>query len=84
MSFKIEKNVPMPMRGVNGGLASTLRRMEVGDSFVVNADSNTFRNSLYTTARRIGINVTSRVIAPTTLRVWRVEGEPATAQGAES
>lgn len=74
MSFKIEKNVPLPIRGVNGGLADTLRHMEVGDSFVVNANTNAFRNSLYSTAKSVGISITSRVIAPTTLRVWRVEG----------
>ena len=65
--IKIEKGIPIPERGGNGGLTATLRKMEVGDSFVVKRPC-----SVHFCARQIGIKVKIRSIDDHTMRVWVV------------
>lgn len=70
-AFSIDKNVPLPgMHGVTG----TLRRLEVGDSFLIQDASPSHRTQVYHAASRLGIKVSVRVIGANELRVWRVEG----------
>ena len=73
MSFTaIEKNVPVPLR--DAAIVEALQKLEVGDSFIAQPVNQSFRNRLYVQATKLGIKVTSRVVSPTSLRIWRIEG----------
>ena len=68
--YKIEKNVPMPTaRGYTKGLTDALRRMEVGDSFVIEKAK---RQSVYGTAKRLGDRKISVREVDGAYRVWRI------------
>ena len=71
MAFEIEKGVPYPTR--NRGMTATLRKLEVGDSFVVSGRNAVV--SATTAAKRIGILVITQNIGGDDFRVWRAEDE---------
>lgn len=68
MDIEIEKDVPVAPRRNSKGLSDALRRMNVGDSIVVDATDN-----CHTPARRLGIKIVIRSISQTKKRVWRIE-----------
>ena len=69
MTIKIEKNVPMPSRNSRSrGLASALRALEIGDSFVYHRQSG-FAKLL----KFLGIKIATRKQPDGTYRIWRIE-----------
>lgn len=68
--LKVEKGIPIPNKYKNSALASTLRDMEVGDSFVL---PKSRVGCVIGTAMRCKIKVTTRTISKSEARVWRVE-----------
>jgi hypothetical protein len=64
----IEKGIDIPPRG--GKWINLLRSMEIGDSILI-TDEKVLASTLYITANRIGIKLTTRQM-PDGLRVWRV------------
>jgi len=68
--YKIEKGVPLPTRPRgNRGFTATLRKCEIGDSFVVPKDAG--RTGLYTIARNLRMRISIRTEVEG-LRVWRI------------
>ena len=67
MGIQIEKGIPIPNRK-RSGLASALREMQVGDLFLIAKDK---RQSIYTTAKQVGVKVMVRVTESGQLRAWR-------------
>lgn len=51
----IEKNIPVPKNTRNTGITAALRKMEIGDSFVLPLEINP--RSLYPLAKQIGIRI---------------------------
>lgn len=73
MTFEVFKGVPIPI-GQHGGVPSQLRRLQIGDSFLIpksDLTKNT-RASLFVSASRAGIKIMTRSTEEG-LRVWRVE-----------
>lgn len=72
--IRIEKNVPITLRGsgLRGSLRDFLRRLDVGDSFLLKGigDKNWAYRGVHTTAKSMGIKVTIRRINDG-IRVWR-------------
>lgn len=77
--LEIKKDVPMPAKpsGATNGVMAVLRRLEVGDSFVLRWDgessSRIVRASLYQAARRAGIGIALRSQANKAIGVWRTK-----------
>ena len=46
MTYTIEKNVPMPAVGVAGSIRGTVRMLEVGDRFVVDAKYDSINGAI--------------------------------------
>ena len=68
--YEIEKNVPMPThRGYAKGMTDAIRRMEVGDSFVIEKAN---RQSVYAVAWRLGDRKFSVREVDGAYRVWRI------------
>ena len=67
----IEKGIPIPDRRRDGGITGTLRKMSVGDSFLIPAEMN--RASAHIAATKLGITITTRKQSDGTVRVWRTE-----------
>lgn len=67
--YEIEKNVPMPTGGYAKGLTDAIRRMEVGDSFVI---EKLKRQSAYMAAKRLGDRKISVWEVDGAYRVWRI------------
>ena len=68
--YEIEKNVPMPTgRGYAKGMTDAIRRMEVGDSFVI---EKLKRRSAYVAAKRLGDRKISVREVDGAYRVWRI------------
>ena len=68
MVYTIEKGVPMPAGSKSTtGLAATLRRLEVGDSFVCDKTDGTIRAA----ANQVRIKVAIRKHDGGGYRVWR-------------
>lgn len=66
----IEKGIPMPGRkGALPSIAATLRKMDIGDSFVV--DKQQCINARVI-ANRLGMKVSFRQLNDKSGRVWRV------------
>ncbi len=66
----IEKGVPVPVaKASNAGLSGTLKKLEVGDSFVW---SIVAKSNVHYYAMRVGIKVTTRKVSETEIRIWRV------------
>lgn len=72
MSIQIEKGIPIGKHGnERGGVLSTLRAMEIGDSFLLPKDK---RNGLFATANRVkGRKFVTRTVDESSVRVWRVQ-----------
>lgn len=76
MRIKIEKNIPLPTRIPTSkkrkasGIADILKEMKIGDSFLY---PETRRNSIYTSAKQVGIKIVVAKIRTSTVRVWRIE-----------
>ena len=70
MNIKIEKGIPLPKRRKWGDIAKELRKMNVGDSFVVEIEQ---RGSINTAFRRLGFCCATEKIDDKTARVWRVK-----------
>ncbi len=66
MKIKIEKGVPIPSRG--GEISTALRRMEKGDSFLIEKKK---RGVVGIIAGRAGIGILTRFEANGIIRVWR-------------
>lgn len=71
MKFQIEKGVPIPPKysNKNAGITACLRKLEIGDSIVVD---NSVKPSIYNLAKRMGIKITARREHLDTTRVWRI------------
>lgn len=68
--YEIEKNVPMPTpRGYAKGLTDAIRRMEVGDSLVI---ERWMRASVYVIAKRLGDRKITVRGVDGGCRVWRI------------
>ena len=67
----IEKNIPVPTRAKHGtGITATARKMEVGDSFLVEGPA---RKGIYTYLRYLApMRFTTRTVDGG-IRIWRVE-----------
>lgn len=65
---KLEKGVPLPVRAARRR-KYPWEEMAVGDSFVVPIHA---RYGLSSTAKRLGIRITTRKIDDNTARVWRI------------
>ena len=73
MGFKIEKGVPMtaPSRDRSGKWKDLLGKMEVGDSVVVDEQSQA--TSIRNAAKRMGLLVHCQQQEDESFRAWRVE-----------
>lgn len=67
-SFKFDKNISIPRNTPT--LASIVRRMKVGDSFVWPRDKVA---NAYSAAKKYGFEIVTRKVSPTDVRVWRIE-----------
>lgn len=68
--FVIEHDIPIPPVGLrDGSVASTFRKMSVGDSVVM---PNTRRSCIASVSKLCNIKVTARRIDKNSFRVWRV------------
>ena len=67
----IEKGIPIPPRGAASGssITVTVKRMEVGDSIVVDKHGNW---SARVCSQRIGVKLCARRIDEKSWRMWRV------------
>jgi hypothetical protein len=63
----IEKNIPIPSIGHGNGITATLKKCEVGDSFLIPINST----NLHFTAKQIGMKIKTRREGESR-RVWRV------------
>jgi hypothetical protein len=74
MTYPIEKGIPPPKPRVRYGVwASTLRKLGVGDSFLVPSEevNKNVRASIGYASRSIGIKITTRMTNKG-LRTWRL------------
>ena len=71
--FKIEKGVPMtaPSRDRSGRWKDLLRKMEVGDSVLL--ESQTQATSIRNTAKRMGMQVRCQQQDDESFRAWRIK-----------
>ncbi len=70
MEIVIESGVPiLRMDKPCGPLFTALRKLEVGQSFVVDT---TMRSRVHAKAKSIGIKVATRAISGGKLRIWRI------------
>lgn len=72
MAIQIEKNIPLPSRGLGGTESpmGALRKLDVGDSVVF--PRKYAMNGAHQQARYLGIKVAVRSVSATEARVWRV------------
>lgn len=70
MEIKIEKGLPIPAKraGLAESMATTLKKMEIGDSFECNEQ---VCGNAKQAAHRHGIKVLTRKLASDKYRVWR-------------
>lgn len=68
--YEIEKNIPIPPPSQWGKNLNFIKKLEVGDSFVVEKRS---RGSIVTSARRTEIVLATRVLEDGRVRVWRTK-----------
>lgn len=77
MPIEIEKDIPIPESNTAGRPAKyPLARMEVGDSFVVDLETNKYqsiKSAIHASANRQGIKACIRTINDNQVRVWRIE-----------
>lgn len=73
MNYQIEKNVSLPVGIKDQGFTGTMRKLEIGDSFVVERKSYSLSYA-HQIARRLGIRVSVRSISKSEIRIWRIEG----------
>lgn len=69
MKFKIESGIPVH-ESMRTGLSKTIRKMKVGDSFVIPLS---IRASLACYAKRLRVVLTSHKINDKEARTWRVK-----------
>jgi hypothetical protein len=74
-TLKIESGIPLPSKmASNSPIASTLRSMKVGDSFVIpqgNGAVQVYRG-IHATAGRLGMKVAIRKLDDGQMRIWKV------------
>lgn len=70
LNYEIEKNMPIPEYTQWGKNIHFLKKLEIGDSFVVEGNS---RSSFLISARRMGIKAVSRSLGNGKARIWRVK-----------
>jgi hypothetical protein len=68
--LKIEKNIPMPIRGNSSVIVETANKMKIGDSVLVE-NMNQY-NSLFQALKRIGLGAISKQEGQKR-RVWCVQ-----------
>jgi hypothetical protein len=68
-SIKIEKNIPIPSSRGAAGVSAALRKLGIGDSFLVGLEH---RASIRPAAARLGLRITVRTLDDNKIRVWRV------------
>lgn len=74
--YKVHKNIPIPGRRTHSGKKSNfLRRLDLGDSFVVPviAGRSNPRVSWYNIAKKLGIKIAVRAVDEHKLRIWIIE-----------
>jgi len=70
--IKIEKDVPLPpvgTRSTEQGYTQTFRKMEIGDSVVMDF---ALQSSIYNCSKLAGIKIATRKINNSQMRVWRI------------
>lgn len=73
-TFRIEKGVPVPTRGVRTSYLFPFEDMEIGDSIAVPAEfAKKARGAACSFAKREGIRLTCRTQADGSVRIWRVK-----------
>lgn len=68
---KIEKNIAIPQQTKWGKNVEFLKKLDVGDSFVIEKES--IRGSFGVSARRLGIKLTTRKLEDGKIRLWRIK-----------
>ncbi len=69
--IKIEKGVPIPNKNGNlNGFSDTVRKCEVGDSFLW--DKKDSKTNFHALSKAAGFKVTTRRHNGTVYRIWRV------------
>lgn len=77
-NYRIEKNVPMPVCGVQGSLPNTLRKMAFGDSFEFpEPQVMTVRTAITKVQRGSASRFTCRKQVNGNYRVWCIKSEAA-------
>ena len=72
-TYQIETGIPIPPDGrTKTGLSSTLRNLEVGQSFVVQ-DIKTASSAISYARQRLGRKLVVRSLGGGAARVWRTE-----------
>lgn len=66
MNIKIEKDIPLPEK--NSGLVANLKKLKIGDSFLVPANK---RSTVVSAARYAGVKVATRQEGDSDVRIWR-------------
>lgn len=70
-TVKIEKRVPVPPTGRTTGLTDALKKMAVGDSFILPIGIAPYSSHAY--ARAAGVKVTVKKQGKNSYRVWRIK-----------
>lgn len=73
--IKIEKGIPVPLRrrGREPLYEEVLKKLEIGDSFVVKDKNIAKYVRLVSTAKKTGVRITTRTIEGGKVRIWRYE-----------
>jgi len=69
--FKIEKNIPIPPKNLNGVWRDMIMAMKIGDSFMVSTQGN--RDAALTHVKKYNRRVTTRKLPGIGYRIWRVK-----------
>lgn len=70
MRFKIEKGIPIPGKKETSKWKALLLKMKPGDSVLL---KKSLATTLFTSAKRYGVKVTTRKVTKMKVRVWRVK-----------
>jgi hypothetical protein len=73
MDYYIEKGIPIPAKtNARTGIASVMRSLDVGDSFLSTTKVNRITSAISYVSRTKGMKFCIRKVGDLTYRVWRV------------
>lgn len=75
--IKIEKGIPLARSLHKAGFPATVRKMDVGDSFVT-ARKNYC--AVFSAFKSVGFRCTSLKLSETEIRIWRIADKPEQSQ----